>query len=229
MVKMQRPDYIPQDYKLIEVVDGLDDFHAATFESANMILEPGAVVLRGDFVALREYMREAAFGAGFYEVDEAEFRAMRKHMPDTLLEPADCILRDFAEHGPYFNSLALRTVSPRGYGKKEFYTFHVDGPGTDPVSGRLMIPYTGGVTQGLRNDQAVPCGHRAYMPTSDAQSFAPRLGDRWRQAGETEPAGDSDVATVPGYIHRTDMDGLTHLVMVGDNKYRSSKRAGISR
>lgn len=77
----------------------------------------------------------------------------------------------------------LRLVSGNGgYGEDGVYAYHQDSG--ESIKGQLLCCYTGAVTEGIRNKDAVALGNGSYRAKKGAMPFRFKNGDIWRHAND---------------------------------------------
>lgn len=186
---MKRPDYIPADYKRIKVVSSLSDLFNEQFggpDEVNCVLFPRR--LRGDFNKLSRALLKDKTGAGtgvpfsgihvFMAQDllklksRASFYRVHKSAINSIIKD----MSDLSRRGFY---PVLRFEPPRSRPENSVYVFHHDAGARDGT-GRVFCCYNDPVTQGIRNEDAVPAESLFYKLKPRTKKFQFRACDIWR-------------------------------------------------
>ncbi len=203
---MELPDYIPNDYERIQVVDDLTALFNASFGPANVILCPRK--LTGDFNALACSLLDPKKN---FSPDMVELKERLEQFAggtDEVAQAAQTVLSDMKLMEQAGATPDLRVL---GFKNKSYndghYFFHHDEYGTDVTKTRrgvLMCCYNGPMTEGIRNEDVNFKIHKMFYIEKEGAKilrFAP--GDFWRHASSVVD-GQPDV---PPYIHRAPVEG----------------------
>jgi hypothetical protein len=206
---MQKPDYIPQDYKRIKVVDSLTELFNEQFGGAdevNAVLMPRRVSenfqalagILGDRLGIKPDIKAQR------SLDREGARNQIKHLDHWERKSLQRILYDMDQLSERDVQPLLRVVSPAGYDFKIAYRLHEDRekPGEN---GRIMCCYMEPTTEWLRNEDAVRKGGQIYEAKPVTKFFSFRVGDIWKQADcgqKVEPFIHRAIRSEPGSCPR---------------------------
>lgn len=195
---MKRPDYIPEDYNGIKMVDSFEAMLSEPFGHASAVLLPRS--LSGDFNALAQVMgRKGYWRAPLMRVEKRD--DLRKNFPqeiDLLREDIRMLRGVSAQH-----YLDLRVSKDSNWREDRApHAFHSDGC-RNAHFGRVLCCYNDPVTEWIRREDAIP--RDSHEGTFEKREGAPlyrfKAGDIWRLASRT--GGDGNVCGRPLFIHRT--------------------------
>lgn len=209
---MQKPDYIPADYKRIKVASSLSELFNEKFggpDGVNAVLLPRT--LSHDFNALARWLEGTEYIKNFrpnqYEGSQYPYfnvprlYASKKHMKPDMAAAVDVIIQDMDAASDKTMRAELRLVR---LGRGPDMLHHDNVASFNSMMGRFMCCYNGPVTEGVRNEDTVPVVYESalasvnhYSLKEGAEIFSFRPGDLWRQLSTPNL---KDVA--PPYIHR---------------------------
>lgn len=219
-----RPSYIPADYNRVLVVDSLSAlFEAATQIGAdrgrthNVALWPRR--LTGDFNGLARVVAERSLtgsGERYFSADRNYLGLLRSGNPamdearDHMIADLDAVKAYQRKRFWFGGRLAADVRVIERYNLEAIEGFHKDG------RPRFCCGYTAPVTEGLRDEDAVPVAGplrgNVYTAKPGAQPFTFAPGDMWYHYG----GGDAQRA--PSFIHRGPAcaPGTPRLLMIAD-------------
>lgn len=225
---MQKPDYIPPGYRRIRIVGGLSELFNTRFggkDEVNCVLYPRP--LAADFNALAQHLSETSYirdfsavhGAAYPYFDSARLRHFRHSMKPDAAAAANIILEDLDTAAGQLMRAELRLIRPDEYPAVLEQWHHDVVSSFNSMAGRLMCCYNAPVTEGARNEDAIPVTYDSpmepanhYALRDDAEIFRFPAGAMWRQLATPYL---KDVA--PPYIHRApgmQPDGTPRLLLV---------------
>ncbi|MCB9996528.1 MAG: hypothetical protein H6869_08850 [Rhodospirillales bacterium] len=179
---MDRPDYIPADYKRIKIVSSLSELFNAKFggpDNVNCILFPRT--LQGDFNALARQLAKCSSPVRALVTPPAEddpLRAEKEFVRADILR----IYNEMMIRGLPL-ALNLKIESSSAWERENLpCAFHSDSS-EDAGFGRVLCSYTALVTEWLRNEDAIACEEKpgCYAKKEDARVYTFQPGDIWRQ------------------------------------------------
>lgn len=154
---MKKPDYIPADYPLVQVVDSMEELLERPFgPGVNMFVLPRR--LKGDFNALARHL-----GGWAAYPDKYMFEGAAGNAPGPAREAARAVFEDMALHSARGDMSELRVIPETGYvfeprpegWRENAYLPHADrAPGQKGV---VFHHYTASTTLHLRAEDAVRC------------------------------------------------------------------------
>ena len=178
---MKKPDYIPQDYDRIEVVESLSDvFKTALDNNHDAVMTPRR--LQGDFNRLVDLLLENKQDILVsYTRQQFAEATLYTHSDDQLDTAIGHIMRDMIDMESQGYKPRLRVL--RNYDPASPVTyFHNDpSPGYDHAE-RVLCCYTGPVTEWVRAQDVQKVEYNGVCVTrEDAQVFEFKNGDVWKQ------------------------------------------------
>lgn len=210
------PNYIPANYKRIKVVGSLSELFNEQFggpDGVNAVLLPRA--LSHDFNALAHHLAQTEYIKNFqpnrYEgslypyFNDPRLRACKKYMKPDMAAAVDAILQDMDDACGKRMRPELRIVGDSQYRTGAFDVWHHDDVASfDSMMGRFMCCYNAPVTEGVRNEDALPVDYKNalapvnhYSLREGAETFSFQPGDLWRQLSTPNLKH-----VAPPYIHR---------------------------
>lgn len=206
---MERPDYLPKDYKRIKVVGSLSELFNEQFggpDEVNCILFPRR--LTEDFNALARAMKKTMEGAPRDDLLLTGVKNLLglRNFPDAARPALNRIRQDMESiraSGPH--QPCLRYI--KNYNVNTVYQFHADGTAGGLQTGRILCAYNDPVTEWVRNED----WDRGINETTEI--FVLRAGDLWSQSRNWPDKN------IPPFIHRAPQEspgGAPRLLLVAD-------------
>ena len=200
---MERPDYIPADYKRIKVVSSLSELFNTSFggrDEVNAALLPRQIT--GDFNALAQRLGKK------YSAYSLEDLEKMKNLPDAENQAVQAICNDMRELQSQGMMTILNVVNREGYRMKEIHDFHADREARREF-GRICCGYNDPVTEAVRNEDAILVDDIFYQMSERAEILQFRSGDIWKHCTAND-------CGIPPYIHRAPASDRTRLFLVAD-------------
>jgi len=219
---MERPDYIPENYNRIKVVESLTALANACFGKKtpeNCFLLPRQ--MKGDFdglgqaLAKRSRIKDGDFySLGLRQIKNALTLPLQEDQKLALKQIFDDMVSIEETFQGRAHSIHLRVV--RGYAHSSATRFHTDG------GNRLLCGYSLPVTECAKNEDVIYTGYdNKYLLKANAQPFSFAPGDMWLQEGgrfpDKKPRNEEDPQH---FIHRATepAPGNVRLLLICETK-----------
>lgn len=188
---VDKPDYLPDDYYGIKVVDSLSALFNTPFGDANAILYPRT--LRGDFNRVAQHLAgERAFG--YHDCLE---KIADKEGNNAIGLAARTILQDIEAVSARLSAESLppdiRLRDNRNWNGRGVEKFHVDSAASREL-GRILCCYTAPTTQWIKNEDAIQSGASTFNKARGAPIYSFRPGDIFRIKSLPRNKGESEVS-----------------------------------
>lgn len=198
---MIKPDYLPENYDRIVVVDNLRDvFDMQMKGRVNCVLHPRQ--LEGDFDGLAKFLDMKVASCSISPL-YLSHGVLQKLIKGACLKKAesrawDAIEEDLKIAQDHNYQVNIRIVQKNAY-ERYVYKFHADGNRMHPLYQRVMSIYNGATTEFLCNQDAVLEKDEGFFePKPDAKIYTFKPGDIWQHRCMSRAFNNAERA----FIHR---------------------------